>query len=33
VRVEPRGLAAVRDTTDAIQAMVGEVADLLGRTG
>jgi DNA-binding PadR family transcriptional regulator len=29
VRVEPRGLAAVKVTTDGIQAMVGDVADLL----
>jgi PadR family transcriptional regulator, regulatory protein PadR len=31
VKVEPAGVAAVRSTTDAIQAMVGDVAELLGR--
>lgn len=33
VRVEPAGMAAVRATTTAIQAMVGGLGDLIGRTG
>ena len=33
VRVLPAGLASVRATTGAIQAMVGEMRDLIGETG
>jgi DNA-binding PadR family transcriptional regulator len=33
VRVLPAGLASVRATTGAIQAMVGEMGDLIGETG
>ena len=32
VTVRPAGLAAVRATTGAIRAMVGEIGDLLGET-
>lgn len=33
VTVRPSGLAAVRATTDAIQAMVGELRDVIGEPG
>ena len=33
VKVLPAGLASVRATTGAIQAMVGEMGDLIGETG
>lgn len=33
VKVEPKGVDAVRATTGAIQAMVGDVAEVLGRAG
>jgi DNA-binding PadR family transcriptional regulator len=33
VKVEPAGVAAVRATNDAIQAMVGDLGDVLGGTG
>lgn len=31
VKVEPAGVKALRATNDAIQAMVGDVADILGK--
>lgn len=33
VRIEPAGLEALRATTGAIQAMIGELGDVLGQTG
>jgi DNA-binding PadR family transcriptional regulator len=33
VKVEPEGLAALRTTTSAIQAMVGDLGELLGESG
>ena len=33
VTVEPVGLAALRSTTGAIQAMIGELTDVIGETG
>lgn len=33
VSVEPSGMSAVRNTTGAIQAMVGELSSVLGETG
>jgi PadR family transcriptional regulator PadR len=33
VTVEPKGMEALRATTSAIDAMVGELTDVLGRSG
>lgn len=33
VRIEPAGLDALRATTGAIQAMIGELSDVLGQAG
>ena len=33
VTVEPAGVTAVRNTTDAIRAMVGDLGDVLGEAG